>query len=215
MDKEPYIIYDENDEITAAKEGKLHISASYFLDNNLKSYKYEPENIDRQFSVDCPRNTTLISGNYADEIYFKNQFKFLEDKIVEIIDGKTFNLLLIIKMILTQSSYATPYFIFHKMFADGITTLLCSDNNNRVANIYYDKDNDNKLTFKLSGQFKVLDLTTDPHQVKSIVKFDMKLCTNIVDASYYYLYLFWYENYVVGNKPFTDNITLSWNLTQA
>jgi hypothetical protein len=191
-------IHYSNDEINT-----MLLDTECFIEKNLESYSKQANNILYQFNLDFPRSLV-----YFNEYQIKSITEF-----TSIFSALPFNyneipITEILMMLCNQSSYATPYMFLSKLFCK--TMILCSDSENRAVKIYYDEYYSN-LTFRLEGQFKLID-NIDFKSV-GVIEFDLTVSTNIIKNKTSLLYLYYYDVYNVnGANIFTKNITFNWRL---
>lgn len=154
-----------------------------YLDDILKSYKYNNKRIREQFNVDIPRTNVKINGRLVNNINeLEDKFrKYKHDNIN--IKEKSYNFITVLLAICTQSSFFLPYYLFYKLYSEKTKDyMVCSiiDRGNVILDI-----SDINITVELKGVFALKSISSN----KLVGKIDMSLTFgfNIMEA-YYLLY---------------------------
>lgn len=148
-------LLDEEDDI-------LYFETEEYLNDILKSYKFDKRNIINQLKQDIPRAT----------IYWNNKFIKNIDQFLKLsksfnynikIKSKTYNMQIILAMLIAQSSYYFPYrTVLNTFNANEKLIIKCLSTNRYVS--YVIKDNDNSI--RISADFAVKNIATNEVQKK-------------------------------------------------
>lgn len=128
-----------------------------FLDQILKSYKYDKNKIWDQFMLDLPRTNISVNSTH---IVSLNQFKSLLDqysKLTTIVSSHNYDCLTMLTMLCNQSSYALPYIYLYQLYNDGNCMLSCLPSN---RNVVFHLDEKIKYV-SLEADFAVKDISSN------------------------------------------------------
>ncbi len=141
-----------------------------YLQNILKSYKYNKDNIWDQFDKDLPRTDIYIDNS---RIYDRDKFISCLGKLKSIeykFDGHTLDLLTVCALLCNQSSYALPYILMTKVHAGNMQNVM-------ISNIPEDRNikielND-AIKFKFDATFGIKHIASS--EMKGIIKINLEL----------------------------------------
>ena len=165
--------YDIDNNVNNNFINTVIFNINIYIDEILKSYKYNPKNIWDQFNVDMPRVNIYINN---EKITSKDYFcKLLNDYKNRYICKNCikFDQLAILAMICNQSSYAFPYIYLYGLLNDELNNLCCLNTN---RNIRFNL----KSTYKyitLEADFAIKQIDNSDFILKNTIK--MKLTINI------------------------------------
>ena len=145
-----------------------------FLEKNLKSYHYDPNNIWRQFIQDCPRSIITFNGELVNIENYEHKFnkKIMMNRCKINVNDISYELYDILGMICNQSSFAFPYFYLSNLFNTKYCKILSS-----ASNRYIDiQKSEHLMDIVISTTFELRNIRTNT--VKYI--FNLKMLISFV-----------------------------------
>jgi len=154
-----------------------------YLNDILKSYRYDLDNIWDQLNKDVPRSNIFINDRqiYTD-IEFKQKLKKL-DVFKDQYNNCVFSLFEILATLTTQASYAFPFIFLHKKYCDDIDSKYKIQGLSTNRRIDINTRNEN-ITMTIEADFSIFNTDTN----KSIRRLNtcLMINTNIVYQNGYY-----------------------------
>jgi len=150
-----------------------------YFEKIFTSYKYDVQSIWEQTKIDLPRTLVVCNKIPVTEVdHLVASFPQYKD-IPVTYKGNTFTLLDIIALLCNQSSYAFPYFFFHKLKGDFTKNKMISNlPSNRKVSF---KIKDGKLVISMRADFGIMNFETNQLEAKISMKLsiDEKSVNNV------------------------------------
>jgi hypothetical protein len=182
------------------RDGCLIFDTYKYLDYILKSYNYDETNILNQFNADCPRSKILINDKFVKNIkILKSLLSPLKNNKVKY-NNNTNDLIIILTMLCTQSSYGFPYQLCHNILSNYENGIFISNmSTNRIICIdfkYDEKKNINNIEIRIESDFGEKNIFEN--KIKS--KINISIILNIYKIKDKFEFtknsmLFWDRNY--------------------
>jgi hypothetical protein len=151
------------------KDYVVLFDATNYLENILKSYKYNTEEIWSQFDKDLPRTDVYINktriNTRSEFTEHLNKIKHIEHKF----NNYKFNLLTLCALLCNQSSYALPYILMSKVHASTHDMMISNIPDDRNIKITLD----DSLKFKFEASFGVKCIPSG--ELVNIIKINLEL----------------------------------------
>jgi hypothetical protein len=164
---DPSIPINENKKVDElSKEKTIIFNAWNYIDDILKSYKYDSKKIWSQFLVDFPRTEI-----YIEEVKIKNHEELFNPLFTKkdrasqqtILNMKKYKVKDIITVLCNQSTFGFPFTFMHNLFSDLENKKMLSCDNTHYVKFQYDAD---YLTFSAHATFVVNNMLTGEHLSK-------------------------------------------------